>query len=118
MWNRCVDCGREFRVEPDETWKKRCFQCWKAWKAEQAGFDEYSVDPLFEKSRQVAILQIQKYQLEQEISELNSLKRELLSRLRRLIGLCHPDKHGGSQTASDVTLWLLGLKDRFGMNVG
>lgn len=27
--------------------------------------------------------------------------------VKRLILLCHPDKHGGSQTATEVTQWLL-----------
>lgn len=28
-------------------------------------------------------------------------------RLRQLIQLCHPDKHGNSSTSEDVTRWLL-----------
>jgi hypothetical protein len=27
--------------------------------------------------------------------------------LRRLIQLCHPDKHGGSAIATEATSWLL-----------
>jgi hypothetical protein len=30
--------------------------------------------------------------------------------LRRLIQLCHPDKHGDSQAANTATVWLLALK--------
>jgi len=30
--------------------------------------------------------------------------------LRRLIQLCHPDKHGNSETATIVTRWLLSLR--------
>jgi len=32
--------------------------------------------------------------------------------LQRLILLCHPDKHGGSEAATKATVWLLGLRDR------
>lgn len=28
-------------------------------------------------------------------------------RMRQLLSLCHPDKHGNSETATDVTRWLL-----------
>jgi hypothetical protein len=30
--------------------------------------------------------------------------------LRQLIALCHPDKHGGSQAANDITAKLLSLR--------
>lgn len=33
-----------------------------------------------------------------------------LSRVRQLIQLCHPDRHGGSPTSVEVTQWLLGLR--------
>jgi hypothetical protein len=32
--------------------------------------------------------------------------------LRRLLQLCHPDKHGGSTMAGEVTAWLLALRER------
>jgi len=32
-------------------------------------------------------------------------------RLRALIRLCHPDHHGGSRLATEVTQWLLELRD-------
>lgn len=31
-------------------------------------------------------------------------------KLRRLILLCHPDKHGNSETATEITTWLLSLR--------
>ena len=31
--------------------------------------------------------------------------------LKRLIFLCHPDKHGGSQSATEVLQWLLAQRD-------
>lgn len=33
-------------------------------------------------------------------------------RLRQLLQLCHPDKHGNSQTSQDVTCWLLEVRKR------
>ena len=32
-------------------------------------------------------------------------------RLRQLLQLCHPDKHGGSLAANEVTAWLLQQRD-------
>ena len=32
-------------------------------------------------------------------------------RLRQLLNLCHPDKHGDSTTAVEVTQWLLALRE-------
>ena len=33
-------------------------------------------------------------------------------RLRQLLNLCHPDKHGDSTTAVEVTQWLLALRGK------
>ena len=35
-----------------------------------------------------------------------------IERIRKLIQLCHPDKHGGSPAANEATQWLLGMKDK------
>lgn len=37
---------------------------------------------------------------------------EIQTHIRRLIALCHPDKHNGSTAAHDETLWLLDLRQR------
>jgi len=31
-------------------------------------------------------------------------------RIRTLIRLCHPDKHGGSEAANEITTWLLTMR--------
>lgn len=33
-------------------------------------------------------------------------------RLKQLLMLCHPDKHANSERATDVTRWLIGIKER------
>jgi hypothetical protein len=35
-------------------------------------------------------------------------------KLKRLIQLCHPDKHGNSKVSTEVTQWLLDLRKRGG----
>lgn len=39
--------------------------------------------------------------------------QELVEHLPRLLQLCHPDRHGGSETANKVTQFLLALRKRY-----
>lgn len=34
------------------------------------------------------------------------------ARIRQLLMLCHPDRHGNSETSSEVTRWLIDLKQQ------
>lgn len=34
---------------------------------------------------------------------------------RKLLSLCHPDKHANSQTATEVTTWLLEQRELYGL---
>ena len=65
-----------------------CFPCWKR------GADEKA-------AREAEML-----------AELESARRCQIppERLRGLIQLCHPDKHNGSETATEVTAWLLSIR--------
>ncbi len=75
----CAKCGRTFEREASETWKRLCFPCWKAGKD---AADKPTPAP-------AAPMPIDPVML------------------RRLIQLCHPDRHGGSEAASVATTWLL-----------
>lgn len=44
--------------------------------------------------------------------EPTGLDRELKEHLRALLQYCHPDKHNGSQGATQVTQWLNDVKRR------
>ncbi len=48
-----------------------------------------------------------------ELVSKSSVKTSELTRAEvdTLIRLCHPDKHGGSQSANDITARLLGLRN-------
>jgi hypothetical protein len=84
----CTDCGKEFFVVPSEHWKRVCRFCYRG-----------EMDA-----------RIQVKTLERTIDSLrrlgspSSLDRH---RLRQLLQLCHPDKHDGSKTATEITQWLL-----------
>jgi hypothetical protein len=48
------------------------------------------------------------------LSEVQEPEGQPLSaaQVKALIHLCHPDKHGGSEKATEVTKWLLALRDK------
>jgi len=71
----CIDCGARFRREYDQTWKVRCYACWK---------DRREVRPAPEPAAPIP-------------PEM----------LRRLLQLCHPDRHANSVAANTATRWLL-----------
>jgi hypothetical protein len=87
MIARCIDCGGEFERRQSERWKTRCVACWLAVKGVSVPATTAGGDATL---------------------------GELRDRLRALIGLCHPDRHGNSATANSVTTWLLQVRDRIG----
>jgi hypothetical protein len=77
---RCISCGTRFPRRADEHWKTRCYRCWLATK-----------------------------QLE-KAPPLPGALAELPQRVRALLQLAHPDRHGGSQLANEITQWLLRVR--------
>lgn len=82
MLAHCSDCGSMFPRAAGEGWKLRCLPCWRAMRTqrEAAPVPAVTATPIEP------------------------------ARVRQLIQLCHPDRHGGSPLAHDVTAWLLGLR--------
>ena len=108
--NTCIDCGREFTPPPRFPDVPRCIPCWRAWKA--GALDPHRLaDALTDARDRIA-------DLERELALTRSaLYRprgpdvsELRSRLRTLIQLCHPDRHGGSAAANDACAYLIKLR--------
>jgi hypothetical protein len=112
----CKSCGCNFHREDNEKWKKLCFECWKKQKNNTAsGIIE---NRLVAENKKL----IDDYnQLVNEYNNLlneygrfkstnnNQLSQELIS---KLIRLCHPDKHGNSDTSNDVTKLLLSMRKK------
>lgn len=94
----CPNCGR--RYQKDAPWKKTCTPCWKASKRAE---------------------HIELLELREEVAEHRRLLREVITQrkaasiepdmLSRLIRLCHPDKHNGSEAANTATQWLLAQRE-------
>jgi hypothetical protein len=80
----CKNCGDIFLKEFDETWKRLCWDCWR----ENKGYRSKPPRPSPKPSSAP---------IDDEM-------------IRRLIYLCHPDKHQNSQAANIATQWLLTLK--------
>jgi hypothetical protein len=78
---KCTDCGAGFPRKADESWKRLCIRCWRKAK----GLHSTPAPP-------------------EAASPIDA------TRLRQLIQLAHPDRHGGSALANEVTAWLLSLR--------
>ena len=83
----CTQCGDIFFA--DEPWKKICIPCWKRNKGIKSK-TYYEQDRFFSNFEPPSPPQ----QIDAEM-------------LRRLIYLCHPDKHSNSQASTVATDWLL-----------
>lgn len=81
----CCDCGAPFMREWDATWKVRCLPCWAARKARHDASPARLDAPIVD---------------------------ELRDRIRSLLMLTHPDRHGGSALATSTTAWLLDVRER------
>ena len=81
----CHDCGERFQRDADEDWKRLCLRCWIATQPPRRPRSAPKADPI---------------------------RDELHEHLRPLLMLCHPDKHAGSAIATNITQWLLSVRER------
>ena len=103
----CVICGA---YAGEEHWRKWCRRCYAKKKRDEESspyvFHEPTVDDL-----------------RNALATLHKQYCELLDRkngdrldedfIRRLLMLCHPDKHGGSSLSTQVTQKLLEMRDGY-----
>lgn len=82
----CVDCGADFARDESQRWKKRCLSCWLA--AKESLPQARSAAPA------------------------DPLRDELRDKMRGLLSLCHPDRHGNSTLSTATTQWLLSVRER------
>lgn len=92
----CVRCGSPFLRQRGETWKRQCAVCWQSQRATDAflrGFEAGRAEALRDAPGAIPP-----------------------ERLRALLQLVHPDRHGGSALATNTTAWLL-TQRRVGVEV-
>ncbi len=110
----CATCHKPFFR--DEDWKITCLICFKTERA----YDLYAGD------KQMVLLQTALHDLTERLKEhahdaevwkrraqKMRQKRTPLTKeqIRDLVILCHPDKHGSTKKATEITQWLLSLKE-------
>ncbi|HRQ59587.1 MAG TPA: hypothetical protein PLN31_19395 [Azoarcus taiwanensis] len=101
---RCSDCGLTFARDPEESWKRLCFSCWKRSKAKRPTTPTTD-NALAESRAECARLRLRVMALELDIQRGSEpIPDDMLA---RLIRLCHPDRHDGSDAANKATAWLL-----------
>lgn len=94
----CTNCGS---YAGEEKWRTLCRKCFvKQKKREEEEKDEQLADLL--------------YTCQELRAELTKSGRSTIpdAKLKQLIFLCHPDKHNNSETANEVTQWLLSLRKK------
>ena len=105
----CEACGDPFTRAPGECWKRLCLTCWKASPAAKKA----ARDKLAQLTAELAEvraerdrlrLRVLKLELDGQRAKPENIPPEML---RRLVRLCHPDRHGGSEAANEATAWLL-----------
>jgi predicted amidophosphoribosyltransferase len=112
----CQSCGSKF--ERDEPWKKLCLPCWQKSKRQEKAPFFGTLNEVEQLRREVALVTMQRDNLSKALSRMQSEHNERAKArqampippndmLRRLILLCHPDKHNGSQASVAATMWLL-----------
>lgn len=95
MDKRCTKCGDWFFADAD--WKRICLTCWKISKG---------IDPNRGRSRSNYHDAWRPNPPPQQAPVIDA------EMLRRLIHLCHPDKHNNSQAAQLATQWLLNQRNK------
>ena len=104
----CAVCRDSF--EERNHWERMCYACWKQNKVDDLRSEINSLHLKEDLHKEIII------DLRDQIGELNDKidgtfldddQNELSCRLRDLIKLCHPDKHGNSKLSNNITSWLI-----------
>ena len=110
MQKTCMQCRKSFFISEGEEWKKICLDCWKKSKKiedkvnprikelEAKNARLHSQIETLQHNLRVALTQPSRYQ---------SIEPEML---RRIIMLCHPDRHDNSPASGKATQYLLDMK--------
>ena len=132
----CRKCGNEF--EADQDWKTVCIECWyerktgnervdslesmvKYWEGMALKNPDVSRLVDMEKALKAKDDEILEWRVKYEMLQYqqgfssrfgggSGLPGDWQKQLPRLIQLCHPDKHGNSAAATELTQWLLKLR--------
>tara|TARA_B100000242_G_C42917736_1_gene425539 strand:+ start:224 stop:649 length:426 start_codon:yes stop_codon:yes gene_type:complete len=124
----CSSCKRAYLRHRDNPYKKMCSVCWKESKGlpitdtdmtirylQQIAYDSFDKDNKIEKqSIKISKLEAKLSKFRKIISNRSLYPKRLGTELmlnksisRKLLSLCHPDKHNNSEASQEVTRWIL-----------
>lgn len=110
----CEACGDTFTRTTGESWKRLCLSCWRATPAAKKA----ARDKLAQLTAELAETRAERDRLRLRVLALEldgqQAKPEGIppEMLRRLVRLCHPDRHSQSEAANQATAWLLAQRNR------
>lgn len=97
MLTTCKRCKCSFHRAESEGWKRLCLECWVATKRHR---EEGSADHL---QAELSSWRARALSAERSLAERQSGPSIDLQMLKRIRMLVHPDKHGGSRAATEVS---------------
>lgn len=115
----CKCCGKPFPRENAKAWAKECVGCWKVGKGYELAIGDKAFINL-----QEAYEELQK-KLDEATKHIETLEAKANGgkasrwvggttldgqRVKDLIKLCHPDRHGNNALSTEVTKWLNSLR--------
>lgn len=111
----CSECMRLFERGESESWKRRCLDCWRRSKTTEKAStpDPYASGYAAGRAEGLAE-RMAAHQRGFEAGRAHGRAEAVgavdKTRVRQLLQLVHPDRHGGSALANEVTVWLLALR--------
>jgi len=106
----CSECGAEFWREPDERWKRLCWDCWKAkraWEERRSHHFDWERATL---QARINVLEHQLSRAQRQLDQANALFTLIRDHYRFLIFAVHPDRNSGREEAHELTRILLDLR--------
>ena len=114
---KCRTCGMLYKRPKSAPYKKLCPPCYKEAKGLKLTDADKSLLALNEDYKELANRYEalgRKYESLIHAYEVRAYREpsDFSQRVRHLIILCHPDKHNNSQTATEITQWLLSHRSK------
>jgi hypothetical protein len=117
----CSECMRLFERGESESWKRRCLDCWRRSKTTEkastpdpyaTGYAAGRAEGLAERmaAHQRGFEAGRAYGRAEAARSAPAVSAIDKTRVRQLLQLVHPDRHGGSALATEVTTWLLEIR--------
>lgn len=112
----CIRCSKTFFRDSEKFWKRLCLQCYIDNKQQKEQLKYNAGKRHLEEMRiylddRIETLERENHRLNKQVITLSKIirRRETIPQkmVKRLISLCHPDKHDNNKMSHEVTQWLL-----------